>query len=111
MPYVVRDANGKIAAIHAEATEAASEELPLGHPDLAAFLAHDTVSDEVTQGLLASDFDMARITEDLIQTLAELGVIKFTDLPEQAQEKLRTRRVLRGKLAGLSGIIDDDVGL
>ena len=29
---------------------------------------------------------MARITEDLIQTLIDMGVFNFTDLPDNAQE-------------------------
>ena len=54
---------------------------------------------------------MARITEDLIQTLIDKGVFNFTDLPDNAQDKLRQRRVLRGQLGSLSGLIDDDTGL
>ena len=111
MLYVERDANGAVIAAHAEATPEAQEELPLGHPDLIEFLAQGDAKDEVRQRLFASDFDMARITEDLIQMLIEKGVFNFTDLPDDAQEKLRHRRVLRGQLGSLSGLIDDDAGL
>ena len=111
MLYVERDANGTVVAVHAEPTPDAQEELPLGHPDLIDFLAQGNASDEVRQRLFASDFDMARITEDLIQTLIDKGVFNFTDLPDEAQEKLRQRRVLRGQLGSLSGLIDDDAGL
>ncbi len=96
MPYVQRDANGEIIAVFDEPTEGASERLPLGHPELIAFMAHGPVQDEPRQSLFVSDFDMARITEDLIQTLIERGVINFTDLPERAREKLRDRRLQRG---------------
>ena len=111
MPYVERDATGAIIAVHAGPTPVAHEELPLGHRDLIEFLAQGNASDEVRQRLFASDFDMARITEDLVQTLIDKGVFNFTDLPDQAQEKLRLRRVLRGQLGSLSGLIDDDAGL
>ena len=112
MPYVLRDANGEITAVYAEPTEDAREELPPDHPDLIDFLARGgKASDALKQRLSTSDLDMARITEDLIQTLLERGVINFTDLPDEAQEKLRARRVLRGQLGSLSGIIDDDAGL
>ncbi len=111
MLYVERDANGAVVAVHAEPTPDAHEELPLGHPDLIEFLAQGDASDEVRQRLFASDFDMARITEDLIQTLIDKGVFNFTDLPDNAQEKLRQRRVLRGQLGSLSDLIDDDTGL
>ena len=43
-----------------------------------------------------TDRDMARVTEDLIQTLIERGVINFSDLPSDVQEKLRYRLLLRG---------------
>ncbi len=111
MLYVERDANGAVIAVHSEPTPDAHEELPLGHPDLIDFLAQGNASDEVRQRLFASDFDMARITEDLVQTLIDKGVFNFTDLPDTAQEKLRQRRVLRGQLGSLEGIIDDDIGL
>ena len=111
MLYVERDANGAVIAVHAEPTPDAQEELPLGHPELINFLAQGNASDEVRQRLFASDFDMARITEDLIQTLIEKGVFNFTDLPDNAQEKLRSRRNLRGQLGPLEGLIDDDTGL
>ncbi len=111
MLYVERDATGTVVAVHSEPTPDAQEELPLGHPDLIDFLAQGNASDEVRQRLFASDFDMARITEDLIQTLIDKGVFNFTDLPDNAQEKLRLRRVLRGQLGSLSGLIDDDTGL
>lgn len=111
MPYVLRNANGEITAIYAEPTDDAREELPLGHPDLITFMARGKASDELKQRLFASDFDMARITEDLVQTLIERGIINFTDLPPDAQEKLRGRRILRGQLGSLSGIIDDDAGI
>ena len=108
MPYVLRDANGEITAVFAEPTEGVREGLPLGHPELIAFMSRGTVPDEPRQSLFVSDFDMARITEDLIQTLIERGVINFTDLPERAREKLQGRRLLRGQLGNaLSGIIDD----
>ncbi|MCH8230687.1 MAG: hypothetical protein IIA53_10195 [Chloroflexi bacterium] len=41
----------------------------------------------------------------------DLAAANFTGLPDEAQEKLRQRRVLRGQLGSLEGIIDDDAGL
>ena len=111
MPFVERDDNGTIIAVYAQSTSDMHEELALGHPDLIDFLAQGNAGDEVRQRLFASDFDMARITEDLIQTLIDKGVFNFTDLPDNAQDKLRQRRVLRGQLGSLSGLIDDDTGL
>ena len=57
MPYVLRDANGEITAVFAEPTEGVREELPLGHPELIAFMSRGTVPDEPRQSLFVSDFD------------------------------------------------------
>ena len=108
MPYVLREANGEIIAVFAEPAEGVSEGLPLGHPELVAFMARGAATDEPRQRLFISDIDMARVTEDLIQTLIERGIINFSDLPLQAQEKLNDRHLLRGQIRPLSDIIDDD---
>jgi|GEM_PF-6492910 len=45
-----------------------------------------------SQALSESDAAIARVLEDLIDTLIGRGVIQFTDLPEAAQGKLLWRR-------------------
>jgi hypothetical protein len=40
--------------------------------------------------------------------LVEQGVIRFTDLPDAAQDKLLNRRELRGKRQGIDLLDDGD---
>ncbi len=111
MPYVVRDANGRISAVYMEAADEASDLVPPADPELRAFLSSGDAADVVKKRLIDSDVDLVRVTEDLIQTLVDKGVIMFTDLPREAQKKLTARQVLRDRLGALAGLIDEDVGI
>jgi len=93
MPYVRRNAEGRIVALLAEPTPDALESLPSGHVEVLAFLGVDR--DAAAFGTLDSDF--VRVTEDLIYTLIEKGLLQFTDLPVEAQRKLLARQSFRGR--------------
>lgn len=58
-------------------------------------------------GVSASDATLIRVLEDLIDVLIERGVIRFTDLPAAAQQKLVQRRHWRAELRKLS-LMDHD---
>lgn len=60
------------------------------------------------QTLSESDAAIARVLEDLIDTLIGRGVIQFTDLPEAAQGKLLWRRKNRAKLQDSLQLLPDD---
>ena len=49
--------------------------------------------------LRESDSDMARVAEDLIQTLLSKGVIAESDIPAPARDKMDRRAKLRARLA------------
>jgi hypothetical protein len=93
MPYVRRNAEGTIVALLAEAAPDASELLPSAHVDVLAFLGVDP--DAAAFGTL--DIDFVRVTEDLIYTLIEKGVLQFTDLPPEARRKLQARQSFRSR--------------
>lgn len=115
MPYIQRDADGRIASLQARVGEGAAEYLPADHPEILAFLADDTANDVGSRsgGILsiAGDLRMVRVLEDLIEVLIEKRVITFTDLPEAAREKLMMRRHWRERLIGDDNPInfEDDV--
>jgi hypothetical protein len=93
MPYVRRNAEGSIVALLAEPEPGAQELLPSTHMEVLAFLG-------VAGGVAAFgtlDADFVRVTEDLIYTLIEKGVLQFTDLPPEAQRKLNARQSFRGR--------------
>ena len=63
--------------------------------------------------LSQSDTAIVRVLEDLINELINRGVIKFTDLPVAAQDKLLSRQQTRSQLKNALGLLpgDDDGGL
>ena len=100
MPYVRRNAEGTIVALLAEAAPDAAELLPSAHTKVLAFLGVD--ADAAAFGTL--DIDFVRVTEDLIYTLIEKGVLQFTDLPPDARRKLQERESFRSR--HLTGALD-----
>jgi hypothetical protein len=91
MPYVARNTDGRISAVAAEATDAANEWLDPAQPELQEFLARIMPVDDLAR----SDQPLIRVVEDLVNTLIDKNLIRFTDLPEAAQQKLMLRRSLR----------------
>lgn len=58
--------------------------------------------------LSETDASLARVTEDLINLLVERGVIRFTDLPQAAQDKLLARQLTRSHLANSLRLLSDE---
>ena len=56
----------------------------------------------------ASDLEMVRITEDLIDLLIGRNIINFTDFPGMAQAKLINRRALRSNISALTNLVGDE---
>jgi hypothetical protein len=88
MIYARRDTQGRITAISliedAEHPEAIADDAA----ELAAFQA-------ATGKFLRSDLALARVLEDLMEVLIDKAVIRFTDLPVAAQNKLLARQAMR----------------
>lgn len=97
MPYVRRDEQGRIVAIQLE-PGAGCEDVPAGSPELTEFTRR--VAGEPSS-LEQSDMRLVRVLEDLIELLIARDVIRFTDLPQPAQEKLLERRSMRQSLGAL----------
>ena len=100
MPYVRRNAEGAIVALLAEPAPDAGESLPSNHMEVLGFLGLS--NDAAAFGAL--DVDFVRVTEDLIYTLIEKGLLQFTDLPREAQQKLQDRQSFRNRR--LDGALD-----
>ncbi|MCB1917973.1 MAG: hypothetical protein KDG52_19965 [Rhodocyclaceae bacterium] len=104
MVWVKRGENGVVVSVSLE---------PDGqHPDPAdpadvgvqGFVQALTGSDT----LAGSDLRLVRVIEDLIDLLIERDVIRFTDLPDAAQEKLMQRRSMRASKSSLDLISGGD---
>src|ERR1700748_191702 len=100
MPYVIRDAEGRIAQVSDEPLTGATGQVAADAPELAAFYdaqQADTI-EALRQQLAQSDSGMARLVEDLIDVLITKGVIRFTDLPAAAGAKYMERLSTRERM-------------
>ncbi|WP_428420515.1 hypothetical protein [Methylibium sp.] len=109
MPYALRHTDGRILSLHRN-PEAGSEFVPAEHPDVQAFLGPGAGDPQSEFARL--DADVVRVLEDLIDVLIARQVLRITDLPVQAQEKLYARKSFRDRKPAralrLYGDGDDD---
>ena len=113
MPFVKRDADGMITAVHMEAREDGLEEVGDDDPEVSDFLYRQHAAKRDGEEWLESDLALSRVLEDLIDLLIAKKHIMFTDLPVAAQQKLIERRGLRKEFAYVETLFspDDDDGL
>jgi len=70
--------------------------------------SEDSQKDTRQTDFATLDEAFVRVLEDLIDTLIEKGVLRLTDLPQAAQEKLNARKGLRRRLNDDLNLLDDD---
>jgi len=56
----------------------------------------------------ALDVAFIRVLEDLVDVLIDKGVLRLTDLPQAAQDKLNVRKGLRCRLNDELNLLGDD---
>lgn len=105
MPYVKRNAEYQVIALHAEAPAEDAEYLPATHPEVIGFLNANRSDDQVLEFLTSSDYELVRVLEDLIEIMVQKNLILFTELPSAAQQKLVQRRDARENLRESSNIM------
>ncbi len=108
MVQILRNMDQKIMAI----SNAAIEDLPVSadwqtspdnDPEVALFCKQIA---GIPLTLEATDLSMSRVLEDVINLLIDRSLIRFTDLPVEAQVKLMDRRNTRSNMKRLQ-IMDD----
>lgn len=107
MLYAERDKNGNITAI----TNSPSE------PDQNQVTEEELVEFFSTSGDIASyetlltlmDTRVIRVLDDLIDLLVKKNIIIFTDLPEEARQKIGERKKVRQRLQEDSQLMVDDI--
>lgn len=104
MFYVERDNEGKIIALHSASSLAAQEQKILMDEEVLSFLNATGSWDQL---IALSDFGTVRVIEDLIALLVSKNIINFTELPEQAQQKIIDRMNLREKIVSDDLIVHD----
>ncbi len=106
MPYVARDTSGRITGVSDRPTDIAFDAVPANDPELRAFIG-DAGNDQAREKLSASDLEMVRVIEDIVDVLIGKNLFNFTDLPRVAQKKLLNRRQLRRNLSVLTNLVGD----
>jgi hypothetical protein len=107
MLYVERDAAGNIVSLHNKPEPGAGEQKSIMDEEVIEFLKKNIDADPRVQLLSLSDTGIIRILEDLIDLLIRKNIILFTELPEQAQAKIRDRKQLRDKIGPDPLMVDD----
>ena len=98
MPYIQREASGRISAMHRQASVPSDEYLPDEHAEVLAFVGLGKNPTE-GDGFVRMDADFVRVIEDVIDALIVKNVINITDLPSEAQIKLMDRRSFRERVS------------
>lgn len=113
MPYIQRDEAGQICSISLEPVQLHDEWIEPNATEIQRFLMQlrDDDMPEALGSLIDTDQALIRVLEDLVDTLIAKDLIRFTDLPEAAQQKLMQRRSLRSSVSALKLLQDDDQGL
>jgi hypothetical protein len=104
--YIKRNEAGELIAISKIAGSDFVEAVADDAQELLAFIQQEKTAEQLA--LEQTDQTMARVLEDVVNLLVEQGVIRFTDLPDAAQNKLLNRRELRGKRQGIYLLDDGD---
>ncbi len=102
MFHVLRNEDGSIASL-SRAERPGGEFLSDTHPDIQAFLGNAPGS-----GFNEADAEFVRVLEDLIDTLIIKNVIRHTDLPAAAQQKISKRKGLRNRMQGALNLLGGD---
>ena len=105
MTFVKRDAEGMIRAVSTQPEGEGWETVEGDAPELLHFLTEQHGANSLAE----TDLAVIRVLEDLIDVLVDKGVIRFTDLPAPAQEKLSQRRSVRAAHRRLELLGDEDV--
>ncbi|WP_028585983.1 hypothetical protein [Desulfogranum mediterraneum] len=99
MLFVERDEHGAIVAIRQGTAGADREPVSFLDDEVLSFLKESGELDALSQMLALSDNSLIRVLEDLVDLLISKKIILFTDLPQEAQEKIRERKRIRQHLS------------
>lgn len=109
MPYVTRNENGEVVAIHHNKGEGNGQWEDITATGVIDFLKQtDTPPDQAKLALTGSDNEMVRVIEDLVDLLMEKQIFVYTELPAVVQAKLDARKQLRKDMNSLGDLINDN---
>lgn len=98
MPYARLDDHGNIIELRREPVDDQDQYVAASDPGVLSFLFAQGSEDAAREFLAISDRELSRVLEDLVAVLVERELIRFTDLPADAQRKLNLRQRARTAL-------------
>ena len=105
MPFVKRDEHGVVVAVSRESAAGCTEELATDDPAISEFLMEIS---NASSSLDASAHHFIRVLEDVVDLLIAKGLVLFTELPADAQQKIMRRQKMRSEVSSLQGLISKD---
>ena len=107
MVYVQRDTQGRLLRAESSPFAGYSQVMAVEDPELHNWLDAREEMRLRLDNLGRSDIEMVRVLEDLVTVLVDRSVIRYTDLPEAARQKLDQRAIARAEIEGLSSLLDE----
>jgi len=107
MPYIELSAVGKMIGLRTVAGPNLTEMKSFSDDEILDFLKDNLDNDSLKILLAHSDTGFIRLVEDIIDLLMKKNIIRFTDLPEKAQEKIIERKQIREKISSQNLIVED----
>ncbi len=98
MPYVVRDAEGKVQKVSVRPIPGA-DMLPHDHAEVLTFMQAKGIETKIIaesiSELRRTDNEMSRAVEDVITALLKKNILKMGDLPKAVQDRIAFRVKMR----------------
>jgi len=107
MLYAERDEKGSITAVRKDPVT--PDQKPLADEELIQFLSQSGDPSAYATILALMDTRIIRVLDDLIELLVKKNVIMFTDLPEEARQKIGERKRIRRHLQESGQLTVDDI--
>ena len=107
MFFIERNQKGEIIAVRREANRSDMEIKETVDDEILKFLGKEPSKETILNLLTSMDTELIRTLEDLINLLVNKNLIMFTELPEEAQQKIRGRQKIRQQLNKNSIMVDD----
>lgn len=107
MLYAERDDNGAITSI--TNTPSVPDQKQVTEAELIEFFSQSDQAGSYKTLLTLLDTKIIRVLDDLIDILVKKNVILFTDLPEEARQKIGERKRIRQRLQDNNQLMVDDI--
>ena len=107
MLYVERNKDGEIIGLRNNPSDQTDEKKSVTDEEVLNFLNKKAGDESYLHLLSLSDVGIIRILEDLVELLIKKNVLLLTELPTEAQDKIRERKMLRDKMYDQDIMVED----